>query len=90
MTTHELKTWPQWFNDVLDGTKTFEVRKNDRDFKVGDILLLQEFRPLVGTYTDRTCMKEITYILNPKLDPMRNGELEGIQDGYVVLGLKDA
>lgn len=38
----ELKTDPQVFQDVLDGIKTFEIRFNDRDFKVGDEILLKE------------------------------------------------
>lgn len=42
-TVHELKTWPYYFEEVWNGTKTFEVRKNDRDFRVGDTLILQEY-----------------------------------------------
>ncbi len=39
---HYLKCKKQYFLDVISGVKTFEVRKNDKDFKVGDILVLQE------------------------------------------------
>ena len=44
-TTHELKTVNPWFSDIWDGKKNFEVRKDDRGFKVGDILRLREFEP---------------------------------------------
>lgn len=43
--THELKCWPQYFRYVAEGLKNFEIRKNDREFKVGDRLTLREFTP---------------------------------------------
>jgi hypothetical protein len=42
---HELKTWPEFFEQTLNGRKMFELRKNDRNFQVGDELLLQEWIP---------------------------------------------
>ncbi len=39
-TVHHLKTWPQFFEQSRAGVKPFEVRKNDRPFKVGDIIVL--------------------------------------------------
>jgi hypothetical protein len=42
---HELKIWPQYFCRVLDGSKTFEVRKNDRGFQPGDHVVLHEYDP---------------------------------------------
>ncbi len=43
--THELKIWPQYYCRVADGSKTFEVRKNDRGFQPGDTVVLKEFDP---------------------------------------------
>lgn len=43
--THDLKLWPKYFDAVLAGHKTFEWRLNDRDFKVGDHVLLREWDP---------------------------------------------
>lgn len=40
--THDLKILPRYFDAVEDGSKPFEVRRNDRDYQVGDILLLRE------------------------------------------------
>ncbi|VEF93151.1 Domain of Uncharacterised Function with PDB structure [Streptococcus pseudoporcinus] len=45
MTQHMLKCYPEYFEAIMDGTKTFEYRYNDRDFKVGDELLLREYDP---------------------------------------------
>jgi hypothetical protein len=43
MTTHHLKTHPAPFADVEAGRKTFEIRKDDRGYKVGDTLVLEEW-----------------------------------------------
>ncbi len=51
MTIHELKCWPQYWNEIAVGRKTVEVRHNDRGFKVGDTLVLREWDPRVRAYT---------------------------------------
>ena len=61
--THELKIWPEHYDAILDGRKRFELRKADRNFKVGDTLLLKEYDPLWEKYTERECLVSITYIL---------------------------
>ena len=71
MATHRLKTWPCYFEEVISGRKSFEVRKNDRDFRTGDLLELVEWDPYTGSFTGRQCQREITYILdsnNPFVD----------------------
>jgi hypothetical protein len=62
MTTHEIKCWPQFFESLLSRKKNFEVRINDRNYKVGDILDIKEFSGGFG-YSGRSEMYEITYIL---------------------------
>lgn len=55
---HNLKTWPEVFSDIKTGLKRFEVRKNDRDFKVGNILCLDEYSPDTHSYTkDQFCVR---------------------------------
>lgn len=49
--THDLKILPKYFEDVLSGIKTFELRENDRNFKTEDMLRLREFSD--GEYTGR-------------------------------------
>lgn len=85
---HKLKILPQYFKAVQNGNKTFEIRKNDRDFKVGDTLLLQEYilpftQPLgvkEGYYTGQEITKEISYFFE--------GKGYGLKEGYCILGLK--
>ena len=59
MNKHELKILPQHFIPVLDGHKTAELRKNDRNYQVGDTLLLMEWN---GEYTGDACERVITHI----------------------------
>ena len=91
METHKLKILPQYFKAVQDGSKTFEIRKNDRGYKVGDTLILQEYinysdsayynRETPNRYTGREITKEVSYILE--------GGQYGLEEGYCILGLKD-
>ena len=60
--THELKILPEYFIAVKGGRKTFEIRKNDRDFKVGDNLILKEIYPNSDNYTGREVSRRITYV----------------------------
>lgn len=61
---HKLKTWPVFFEPVWLGEKTFELRKNDRGFKVGDTLLLQEYSLSEEKYLSREISATVTYIIN--------------------------
>lgn len=45
MSEHLLKVIPPYFDALADGRKTFEVRKNDRAYQAGDVLLLREWHP---------------------------------------------
>lgn len=60
---HELKTWPEFFAPVYLGIKTCEIRKYDRDFKVGDVLLLREWHPVARAYTGYECSRRVTHIV---------------------------
>ena len=66
---HELKCWPDSFEQISAGHKTFELRKDDRGYKVGDYLLLREWTPMVDLgaveqqYTGRNAMAVVTHIL---------------------------
>lgn len=78
--THALKTWPLFFQRIESGQKTFELRKNDRDYKVGDRVLLQEWDPAEKKYTGKELERVISYILI-------NAEEFGLKKGYIIFGL---
>ncbi len=80
MTVHELKTMPEYFAAVLEGRKTFELRKDDRGFKVGDELVLCEWT-LGNGYTGNSTRCRITYIA-------KDVPTFGLTPGYVILGIE--
>jgi hypothetical protein len=77
MKLHYLKTIPPFFEEVERGVKTFEVRRDDRDFSVGDVLVLQEYDG--DKYTGKTISRLVIYKLE--------GGQFGLEAGYCVLGL---
>lgn len=77
--THELKILPEYFEEVCLGHKTFEIRKNDRNFHVGDWLLLKEWNPETG-YTGYETLRYVSYILYDWQ--------AGLKDGYCIMALK--
>jgi hypothetical protein len=87
MATHELKTDPEVFDAVADGRKTHEIRYDDRDYAVGDFLILRRTRdtgwamkntgaPLV--YTGEEYRAVVTHVLRGY----------GLEPGWVILSIK--
>lgn len=62
----EKKAWPQLFQKILDGEKTFELRLNDFECRTGDILVLKEWDQKTQKYTGRVLEKKVTYVLRTK------------------------
>ncbi len=62
LTRHELKTWPEPFEEILRGRKRHEVRRADRPFAVGDELRLREWDPAWSRYTGRELSVRVTYL----------------------------
>lgn len=62
----EKKTWPDLFQDIMDGKKKFDIRLADFECKPGDILVLKEFDPEANKFTGRELRKKVTYVLRTK------------------------
>jgi hypothetical protein len=60
---HYLKTIQPFFSEVKSGTKTFELRRNDRDFQVGDEVYLQEYDLDNNSFSGQEVRAKITYVL---------------------------
>ena len=53
---HRVKIFPSYFEAQVNNSKNFEIRKNDRNYQVGDLLLLEEYDPTTENYTGREVM----------------------------------
>jgi hypothetical protein len=81
---HELKTWPAVFELVWHGIKTFEIRKNDRDFKRGDALRLREYDTIDNIYSGSFIDAIVHSISKPE------DWIPGCPPGFVVMSIEVA
>jgi len=61
---HKLKTHPIFFDDIAVGAKCFDIRKNDRNYQVGDILHLLEYIPATKKFTGDSVMVVVNYTIS--------------------------
>lgn len=88
MEIHKLKSWTMFYKDIESGERTSDIRcTDDRRFKVGDIMELNEFDPVKFEYTGRVQRCEITYIQTNKSNPCAISH-DALKDNYVVLSIK--
>ena len=78
MKEHELRTWPESFQAIVSGKKRYEVRPDDRDFEVGDLLVLREWDPTTKTYSGNAVRAEVTYLTRGQF---------GVPSGLVVMSI---
>lgn len=77
---HELKTVQPFFDMVASGKKRFELRKNDRDFKQGDILILKEWDNSKQLFLGNELVVRVNYILD---------QFVGLSKGYVIMSISE-
>lgn len=77
-TVHQIRVGKTFFDDIVRGVKPFTLRKDDKNYKVGDILEKMEFDD--GKYTGRSIRQEVTYKLE---------DYTGLVDGYCILGTRN-
>ncbi|OHA16451.1 MAG: hypothetical protein A3C79_02405 [Candidatus Taylorbacteria bacterium RIFCSPHIGHO2_02_FULL_45_28] len=86
----EKKVWPEYFQQIVDNKKTFELRLNDFEIEEGDTLVLKEWDPKTKSYTGREIEKEVGYVGKWKIEelekfwPKKDIDSKGIQ----VISLK--
>lgn len=87
MKLHELKILHKYLIDVSLGIKTFELRKNDRDYQVGDLIHFIDVKEDKNTskgiepYINEDELYRITYVL-------KDVEKYGLDKDYCILAIK--
>lgn len=64
------KVWPKYFEKIIQGKKTFELRLNDFEVKEDDMLVLEEYNPESKKYTGRKIEKRVGYVIKFKADEL--------------------
>lgn len=77
---HYIKCEKEFFSDVVGGYKSFEIRKNDRDYQPGDDIVLREYDKELAELTGREIRVSIIYFL---------ADYPGIEPGYCILGIEE-
>ena len=78
MVEHKLKIKSEHYINVINGTKTAEIRYNDRNYQVDDILILNEIDEN-GVFTGKNCAVIVTHVLDDN---------QYLQTGYVMLSFR--
>lgn len=84
---HELKTDPEMFKAVHKGVKTYEIRRNDRNYKEGDELLLKE---TVYTGEEMSQGAELLYTgrsLSVLVVHVLHGPVYGLVDDWCIMSV---
>ena len=79
------KTWPEYFQAILDGKKSFELRLADFDIKEGDVLVLEEYNPETKQYTGRKIEKQVKFLAKTKSQKFYTKE-QVDEFGFIVIG----
>lgn len=77
MNTHNLKIWPSFFSLHIERQMEFQLRNDDRPYKVGDMLRLMEYDPESNSFSGNVAISRVTSVIRG---------IPGLQSGYVALG----
>ncbi len=87
MTIIKKKTWPEQFEAMMNGSKTFDVRIADFEVNLGDSILFEEFDPKTQEYSGRSLEKRVGYVLKTK-DMKFWNEKDIAENGFQIMSLE--
>lgn len=83
MKTHELKCHPHFFEALKDGSKPFEIRRNDRHYQKDDVLVIRKYDPAYGLVPgEEPLTRVVTYVMSDE-------DFPAIAPGFVIMGLRE-
>lgn len=85
------KVLPEYFQDILDGKKKYELRLNDFDIEVGDTLVLEEYTsadPETRKPTGRVLEKKVSYLRKFKLQDLWWSEEDLKEKGIQIISFE--
>ena len=85
---HELKTDPKVFDDVVSGKKTFEIRKNDRNFCIGDVLKLRKTKRSGAAMAMGAPLEYLDAPFYALVTNIMYGPVYGLEAGWVIMSIK--
>lgn len=88
MKEHELKTDPQVFDDVVAGRKSFEIRKDDRGYEVGDVLKLRKTKHTGAEMAEGAPLEYVEPPLYVYVSYILRGPIYGLADGWVIMAIR--
>lgn len=75
MTVHHIKTWLEYFDDMVSGAKPFELRLNDRRYRAGDLVVHWAYDRRRQRSTGEHVVRKIGYVM-PRF--------KGLREGYII------
>lgn len=82
------KILSEYFEAILSGKKTWELRLGDMEVAEGDTLVLQEWNPETNEYTGREISKEVSYVHRFKVDELFWPKEEIMEKGLTIFSIK--
>jgi hypothetical protein len=83
---HKIKSWSHFFQAIADGKKKHDLRKNDRNYQVGDSIMLLEYDNIAGEFTGREQEVDISYITSNRYPCAYSSAV--LPNDYCILSLE--
>lgn len=84
--THQVKSWSHFYDAIRAGLKKHDLRKNDRDYQIGDVLVLNRYDNVRGIYTGDKTRVLITYMTSTRYPCAYSSAV--LPPDYVILSLE--